>query len=711
MKIKPDQRKSMFFVLIALLLLDYLIFGASAETKKPGAADMIAAVRHGDLAKVKSFLKTYPSLAHAKDARDCTVLHFASNGNNIPIAKLLLAKGAKTGVKDVDGDTPMQWAVYAGHLETVKFLAANGADMNVPNKQDKTTLDIALDRRNKKILKFLVKNGVHIPNKGKKGGHMLHKAAAMGLTDLTAKLTAKGVSPDSTGPLGETMLHSAASGGLMDIIKEQIKKGVALESRDLHGDTPIHYAAMGGNIEALRFFLDKGIHRDIINFHGSTPLSHAVENGHLELVKLLLEKGANPALKDQWHHQALHRAVHGQGNKEIIALLLSRGADVNAVNTTGETPLFQARNKETAALLLEKGAKIKRFNVFGQTPLHWFARTGRREITQLLIDRVKTADLRDEFKRTPLHYASAGRGTGMVSFLLDKGADINARDDDGKSPLQWALNAGKKNIAKLLKSRGATLPLERTPKRKITAAKTLLSKELKPGQAYVWYLGHAGYAVKTKNRLLIFDYWQRGLSQDLFSLIHGYIDPKEIKDLDVYVFVTHGHMDHFDRTILDWQKTVKSINYVFGWQAFEQPRDNFHYLKGTRAEKEIKGVKISTINCHHDSVPEVAFLVNTDGLTIFHSGDYTGTLNSYKKDIDWFSSKYEGVDIVFTFLVGNTSTYTIQKLAPKLMFPMHAFGMEQLYKASIRNWNRLKTGAKGLYPRKRGDWFFVNSGQ
>ncbi len=123
--------------------------------------------------------------------------------------------------------------------------------------------------------------------------------------------------------------------------------------------------------------------------------------------------------------------------------------------------------------------------------------------------------------------------------------------------------------------------------------------------------------------------------------------------------------------------------------------------------KEINRLNISTINCHHDSVPEVAYLVNVDGLTIFHSGDYTGTMDSYKKDIDYFAKKYKTVDIVFTFLVGNTSTYTIQKLSPRLMFPMHAFGMEKLYKASIRNWNKLNTRAKGLYPQKRGDWFHL----
>jgi L-ascorbate metabolism protein UlaG (beta-lactamase superfamily) len=79
-----------------------------------------------------------------------------------------------------------------------------------------------------------------------------------------------------------------------------------------------------------------------------------------------------------------------------------------------------------------------------------------------------------------------------------------------------------------------------------------LKEALNDGEAYIWYLGHTGWAVKTKNHLLIFDYVWVPRSSDIPenpSLSDGYIDPAEIKDCSVFVFVSHSHGDHFDPAI------------------------------------------------------------------------------------------------------------------------------------------------------------------
>ena len=144
------------------------------------------------------------------------------------------------------------------------------------------------------------------------------------------------------------------------------------------------------------------------------------------------------------------------------------------------------------------------------------------------------------------------------------------------------------------------------------------------GKAKIWFLGHCGFAVATQNHFLISDYVEKTLENqfgrpDSPSLETGYINPEEIKDLKVRVFVTHSHTDHYDSVIYSWEETIPDIEYFFGWQASENPQ--YHYLTGPRAEWQDDDMQIYTVNSHHSGVPEVAYLVMVDGLAIYHNGD------------------------------------------------------------------------------------------
>ena len=164
------------------------------------------------------------------------------------------------------------------------------------------------------------------------------------------------------------------------------------------------------------------------------------------------------------------------------------------------------------------------------------------------------------------------------------------------------------------------------------AAAPRVEQALKPGEAIVWYLGHCGYAVKTATKFLVFDYsrhLQRRGEPPMQppphpTLANGWIDPEEIKGLDVVVFVTHSHADHYDEVVRSWARTVGKIQYVLGWDAGAGPGPSVHSLKGSRAELRLDGLDIYTVFSHHDDVDESAFLVKVDGLAIYHNGDYIG---------------------------------------------------------------------------------------
>jgi len=249
----------------------------------------------------------------------------------------------------------------------------------------------------------------------------------------------------------------------------------------------------------------------------------------------------------------------------------------------------------------------------------------------------------------------------------------------------------------------------------------MLDADVAPGAATLWYLGHAGWAVKTRSRLLIFDYWESHEPPRNASLANGFIDAAEIAGQRTIVFVTHQHGDHYDPKIFHWADSIGNITYVFGWNVTTD-RPVVRML-GLRQTRQIDGVVVATINHEFDNVAEVAFMVEVDGLVIYHSGDH-GTVTDdpnpvFIDNIDYLSSLGKRIDIAFvsTFgrigggMVNAGDRYTIEKLSPKSLFPMHHGDNEDLYERfahEIEN-DGVKTAVH--YADGRGDCFTYVAGR
>jgi len=262
------------------------------------SVDIYEAVSKGNIEAVKQHIAVGTDVDSA--------LRGAVKYGQKEIAELLIANGADVNAKGRDGRTPLHDAAYKGHKEIAELLIANDADVNAKDNYTSTPLYAAAVLGRKEVAALLIAEGANVNAKRRSGGTPTPLDAAESVS--------QSYSPQLKAALKETA--------------DLLRKHGGKTSDWLKAAESIHIAAKAGHIEAVKKHLAEGA--DVNGrggvFEGDTPLLHAVMNSR----------------------------------KEIVELLITNGADVNAKDADGFTPLDTAINSqhtETADLLRKHGAK------------------------------------------------------------------------------------------------------------------------------------------------------------------------------------------------------------------------------------------------------------------------------------------------------------------------------------------------------------------
>jgi 7,8-dihydropterin-6-yl-methyl-4-(beta-D-ribofuranosyl)aminobenzene 5'-phosphate synthase len=219
----------------------------------------------------------------------------------------------------------------------------------------------------------------------------------------------------------------------------------------------IHNAARQGDLAAVKNLITKNpelVNR--VDSRNSTPLHFAAHAGHKEVVELLITKGAKQDIKDEDGHIPLHWAARG-GRKNTAEFLIAKGSDVNARGNNRRTPLFFAAgsgNIDLCKLLIEKGAVINVKNKFKRTPLHYAIWRNQKEIAAFLVEKGADVNTIDTPGNALLHYLCEDGLKDMVEFLVAKGANITIKNIHGYTPLHLAANYGHTDVVEFLISKG-----------------------------------------------------------------------------------------------------------------------------------------------------------------------------------------------------------------------------------------------------------------
>ncbi|KAG0633713.1 ankyrin repeat-containing domain protein [Tuber brumale] len=198
-----------------------------------------------------------------------------------------------------------------------------------------------------------------------------------------------------------------------------------------------------------------------------------------KVIKLLLSHGVSVNAPDNHNGDGDPPIAWAaeKGIPDVFEYMLSRGADIRAINNSGATLLhtvflrgdkYIERHAEVVRIMLNHN-----FDMLAHTDhrrdaaLHLAARCGSLEAVKLMLDehlpQRLDVNMRGSENSTPLYQASECSQPEMVEYLISKGADVNIPNSSEFTPLHIAAGSGRLDIVRALVSAGANVNAIRTP--------------------------------------------------------------------------------------------------------------------------------------------------------------------------------------------------------------------------------------------------------
>ncbi len=402
-------------------------------------------------------------------------LYHAIAHGDLPMVQQLLSAGADPNCADTSADFDGEILLRDGYTEgltlpnflfsaikynqpeILQLLIRNGADVHRTDSQGRTPLHIAVGYSDRSM-KLLLAAGADVAAVDREGNTPLHETEVLRKAEL---LVSKGADVSARNRLGQTPLHRMAGAWAgPDAMAFLVNRGASVKAVDARGRTPLHYAtehdySSRTTLDRLKLLIDSGADVKAVDSEGNTPLHGVISD---EIAALLISKGANVNARNALE-QTPFLCVAGQQPliRPVLQLLLDHGASADVVDAQGRTPLHMAAKQDlswSAKFLLDSGADAKVVDSQGNTTLHGVISA---ETVRLIVAKGVDVNARNAMGQTPLHCTAATPYQDAIRELVQKGADVNVVDRDGRTPMHWAAWAPDDNSITQLAQEGASV--------------------------------------------------------------------------------------------------------------------------------------------------------------------------------------------------------------------------------------------------------------
>jgi uncharacterized protein len=393
------------------------------------------------------------ALGAASEAR----LADAAMNRDMAAVRALIREGADPNSRGKYDTSALLWLVRVGEVETARLLLDAGANPNTASARGVLPLQLAVANGDRAMVELLLTRGAAVDAVDPAGETALFTAAKLGGEAIAELLLAHGAQGDRKEPRYSQMpLHVAAREGSLGVARLLIRNGADVNAQTLLGAEPRFRLpsenAGSKGVGIIRGgWPERGMRSPVPG--AKTPLLYATRGGHRALALALLEAGANLEQTDgngigPLLNTILNASVPGDRAGERLQLagdLIDKGADVNAADWYGETPLWAAvdlRNVDLAGPATDNGVDrgavltlIERLLAAGAKPN---ARVREYPPERRFLMRLGSLSWVDFTGQTPFLRAALAGDTTVMKLLVTHGADPNIATFEGTTPLMAA---------------------------------------------------------------------------------------------------------------------------------------------------------------------------------------------------------------------------------------------------------------------------------
>ncbi|XP_044736046.1 ankyrin-3-like [Chrysoperla carnea] len=294
------------------------------------------AVTNGHLQVVKIILQHKKVNMNAKCIDGWTILHYASQENNLAMVKFLVDEGCNINLETDGGLKPIHIAAREGNKDIVEFFVSKGLCINEPDKQNLTILHYAVTTGQLEVIKYLIEKGADVNAKNDKGVTPMHLAALCSCKKDVI----------------EILLNNYA---IYNAIDEHFMRPIDMASNNdvIHSLTltkKLFESVKCNNISEVENNIRAGACVNAKNADNITTLHYAAWKGYDKIVQILLQNKANPNAVGKNGYTPIHYAAKFS-HLQVVNALLSYGAVYDALSDSGKTPLDFSEGSEVTSLL------------------------------------------------------------------------------------------------------------------------------------------------------------------------------------------------------------------------------------------------------------------------------------------------------------------------------------------------------------------------